>query len=224
VLCLETLDMEAPMNDRRTQTGDAAAWDERYRTADFVWKTEPNRFLPPEVEALRPGRALDLACGEGRNAVWLATQGWEATGVDFSATGLEKAARLAASNRVTVEWVCADVTTWEPSVRFDLVVVFYLQLAAGPRRSAMAAAARSLAPGGTLLVVAHDLTNLTHGVGGPQSPTLLYTPDDVRDDLAASGVSDLVVERAERVDRPVETGTGTAVAVDCLVRAGRPSS
>ena len=92
---------------------DAASWDERYRAAEFVWSTQPNRFLPPAVEGLTPGRALDVACGEGRNAVWLATQGWEATGVDFSATGLEKAARLAETNNVTVEWICADVTSWE---------------------------------------------------------------------------------------------------------------
>ena len=210
-----------PGGERRTAMSDAASWDERYRTAEFVWTTHPNRFLPPEVEGLAPGRALDLACGEGRNAVWLASQGWEAAGVDFSATGLEKAARLAATNGVTVEWVCADVTTWQPIELFDLVAVFYLQLPEAPRRAAMTSAARALAPGGTLLVVAHDLANLTGGVGGPQNPAVLYTPDNVREDLAASGVSDLVVERAERVDRPVETEQGTVMAIDCLVRARR---
>jgi SAM-dependent methyltransferase len=107
---------------------DSASWDERYRGAEFIWSTQPNRFLPPVVDGLTPGRALDLACGEGRNAVWLATEGWDATGVDFSTTGLEKAARLAETNNVTVEWICADVTNWEPTAPFDLVAVFYLQL------------------------------------------------------------------------------------------------
>lgn len=200
---------------------DAASWDERYRASGFVWSTEPNRFLPPAVAGLTPGRALDLACGEGRNAVWLATQGWVATGVDFSTTGLEKAARLAEANGVVVEWVCGDVTTWQPVEPFELVVVFYLQLAEPQRSIALGSAARALAPRGTLLVVAHDLTNLTDGIGGPQDPSVLYTPDDVRVDLDRSGVSDLVIERAERVERPVETDTGTVMAIDCLVRAQR---
>lgn len=203
---------------------DAASWDERYGAVEFVWSTQPNRFLPPAVEGLTPGRALDVACGEGRNAVWLATQGWEATGVDFSATGLEKAARLAEANKVTVEWIRADVTSWQSAELFDLVVVFYLQLPEPSRSAALASAARALAPGGTLLVVAHDLTNLTDGIGGPRDPTVLYTPDDVRGDLDGSGVGDLVVERAERIERPVETETGTVMAIDCLVRAYRPSA
>lgn len=197
----------------------AAHWDERYRTADFVWKTEPNQFLPAEVEGLVPGRALDLACGEGRNAVWLAAQGWDGTGVDFSAVGLEKGARLAEANGVAVEWVCADATTWQAPSPFDLVVVFYLHLPAAQRSAAFAAAARALAPGGTLLIVGHDLLNLTDGVGGPQDAAVLYTPADVESDLGASGVSDLVVDRAERLHRQV--GSDGAVAIDCLVRAHR---
>jgi len=202
---------------------DAAHWDQRYGTTEFVWKTEPNRFLPEEVHDLVPGRALDLACGEGRNAVWLATQGWAVTGVDFSEVGLNKGAGLAAMNHVTVEWIPADVTTWEATGQFDLVVVFYLQVPEAQRRAAFARAARDLAPGGTLLIVGHDLLNLTEGVGGPQSPDVLHTPEDVRRDLASAGVVDLVVDRAERMHRPVDTDSGGAVAIDCLVRAHRPN-
>lgn len=201
---------------------DAVGWDQRYDTPDLVWSGEPNRFLPPEVAGMAPGRALDLACGEGRNAVWLATQGWDVTGVDFSSVGLRKAANLAEANGVTGLWIAHDVTTWEPIVRYDLAVAFYLQLAAPERRAALATAARSLSPGGTVLVVAHDLANLTDGVGGPQDPAVLYTPDDVVADLATSGVADLEVERAERVERPVPGADGTvATAIDCLVRASR---
>jgi len=200
---------------------DATAWDERYRVAEFIWKTEPNRFLPPEVEDLTAGRALDLACGEGRNAVWLATQGWEVTGVDFSQVGLDKAARLGESNNVTLDWIRGDATTWRSGPRFDLVIVFYLQLPEVQRRAALITAARSLASGGTLLIVAHDLANLTDGVGGPQDPTVLYTPGDVCNDLGAAAVADLVIDRAEPVERPVDTDTGRRTAIDCLVRAHR---
>lgn len=201
-----------------------ARWDDRYRTSEFIWSTEPNRFLPPEVAGLEPGRALDVACGEGRNAVWLATQGWTVTGVDFSAVGLEKAAALAETKQVQGEWVKADVTSWDAPAPFDLVIVFYLQLPEDERRAAFVRAARALAPGGTLLIVGHDLRNLTEGVGGPPDAAVLYTPDDVRRDLEASGVAGLVVERAERVDRPVDTETGPRVAIDCLVRARRAAA
>lgn len=223
---------------------DAQHWNDRYATSEFVWTTSANRFLPPEVEGLKPGRALDLACGEGRNAVWLATQGWDVTGVDFSSAGLEKAAALAEAAGVTAStrWVCADATAWDPDAGFDLVVVFYLQLAAEQRRAAMSVAASALAPGGILLVVGHDLDNLTKGVGGPPDPAVLYTPDDLVGDLTSSGVQGLVVEKAIRVLRPVvvaaapdDDGTdstagadGTAHqspvernAIDCLVRARR---
>lgn len=88
---------------------DAAAWDERYASAELVWGAEPNRFLPPEVAGLRPGRGVDLACGEGRNAIWLARQGWTMTGVDFSEVGISKARRLAAHAGVTVDLVVDDV-------------------------------------------------------------------------------------------------------------------
>jgi len=218
---------------------DAQQWNDRYATSEFVWTTTANQFLPPEVEGMTVGKALDLACGEGRNAVWLATQGWQATGVDFSSSGLAKAAALAEASGVsdTTRWVCADATSWDPDDEFDLVVVFYLQLPAVQRRSAMAVAARALAPAGTLVVVGHDLTNLTDGVGGPPDPAVLYTPDDVVADLLASGVDGLEIEQATRVLRPVASPAASPAAspvadsttgadherhaIDCLVRAKR---
>lgn len=87
---------------------DKDAWNERYGTEELIWRADPNRFLVEEVEDLKPGRALDLACGEGRNAVWLASKGWDVVGVDFSSAGLAKARRLAADRGVEVEWVEAE--------------------------------------------------------------------------------------------------------------------
>ncbi len=195
---------------------DVAHWNERYSSDDYVWKVEPNAFLVAEVAALPPGRALDLACGEGRNAVWLAEQGWTVTGMDFSDVGLDKGRRLAADRGVTVEWICADATTWQPPTEgHELVVVFYLQVPAASRRRAMSVALRSLAPGGTLLVVADDTANLDGGTGGPQDPKVLYAPQDVLDDLHSTGI-DVVVERAETVGRVV--AGAERPALDCLVR------
>ena len=195
-------------------------WNRRYGDAELLWTAKPNRFLVAEVESMTPGRALDLACGEGRNAVWLAERGWRVTAVDFSDVGLAKAERLAASRGVEVEWILADVLDYRPPAgAFDLVAVLYLQLAAAERRLAHARAAEALAPGGTIFVVGHDLLNLTEGYGGPSEPAVLYTPEDVAGDL-----SGLLVERAERVRRPVPVDGGEAVAIDALVRAVKPAS
>ncbi|MCP4434619.1 MAG: class I SAM-dependent methyltransferase [Actinomycetia bacterium] len=200
---------------------EASDWDERYRTAEYVWSAEPNLFLPPEVEGLPTGRAVDLACGEGRNAVWLAEQGWKATGVDFSQVAIDKARRLADDRGVSAEWEVADATRWDgPAGAFDLAIAFYLQLPADERRAAMAVAARSLSLGGTLLVVAHDSANLHSGTGGPQHAGVLYGPDDVLGDLAAAGLRHEVV-RAETVQRHVDGADRPAL--DCLVRVNRTS-
>ena len=194
-------------------------WDERYGTEELIWKAEPNRFLVEELDALAPGRALDVACGEGRNAVWLASKGWRVTGADFSRAGLAKAQRLATDRGVEVTWVEADVVEWQPpTASFDLVVVMYLHLPAEQRRRALAHAAAALAPGGVLLVVGHDTSNLLKGTGGPQDPAVLFGPDEIVQDL-----SGLQIERAEQVKRTVVTDAGEATAIDALVRAVRPS-
>jgi predicted DsbA family dithiol-disulfide isomerase len=171
------------------------SWDERYQEWDYVWSVEPNRFIREMLESadLVAGdsrRALDLACGEGRNSVWLAENGWRVTGVDYSPVGLKKAERLAADRGVAdrVELMEADVTTWQPPQVYDLVVVSYLQLPEQERRRALAAAAGALRPGGTLLLAAHDSANLQHGSGGPRDPEVLYTPEAVIDDLERSSV------------------------------------
>lgn len=191
-------------------------WNERYATTDLLWSAEPNRFLAAEATDLRPGRALDLACGEGRSALWLAELGWQVTAVDFAEVGLEKGAKLAAERGVEVDFVHADLLDWEPPERaFDLVLLLYLQIPAAERRVILARAAYAVAPGGTLVLVAHDLSNLDEGTGGPPDARVLYTPEDVIEDIAG-----LEIEKAERVLRPVEGADRPAI--DALVRARRP--
>ena len=196
---------------------DSHGWDARYSDRGLLWSAEPNRFLVEEVAGLAPGRALDVACGEGRNAVWLAGQGWRATGVDFSPVGLAKARRLAEERGVEVEWIEADVAEWAPpGGSFDLVVILYLHLPGPVRRRVYSAMAAGVAPGGTMLVVGHDRDNLTAGYGGPQDPVVLFGVDDVAADLAG-----LEIVRAEQVRRPVEADDGPRTAIDTLVRATR---
>jgi SAM-dependent methyltransferase len=201
---------------------DAAAWDERYAGAELMWGAEPNRFLPPEVAGLAPGRGVDLACGEGRNAIWLASQGWAMTGVDFSAVAIGKARELAHRQGVAVDFEVADVVAHRLEPVHDLVIVFYLQLASPERLAVLTNAAGGLAPGGTFLMVAHDRDNIEHGYGGPQDPYVLPTAELIVDDLLASPAGpELEVRRAEQVRRPVATDEGERVALDCLVRVVR---
>ena len=196
---------------------DAGTWDQRYAASELVWSREPNQFVAAELADLPPGTAVDLAAGEGRNAIWLARRGWRVTAVDFSQVALDKGRALAGDT--TVEWVCADATAWTPDTPVDLVVAAYFQVPASERRAAVRAAFTSLAPGGTLLVVAHDSTNLDEGTGGPQDPAVLYTAEDVLADL--DGLP-LEVERAERVPRTVTApGQPDATAYDALVRVVR---
>jgi SAM-dependent methyltransferase len=202
---------------------DSQQWDERYSGAGFEWTTRPNQFVAAELADLVPGRALDLAAGEGRNAVWLAERGWRVTAVDFSRVGLEKGRTLAAARGVEpgrIDWIVADLRGYQPEpAAFDLVVIAYFQVQAELRAAVLARAAAALAPGGTLFLIAHDLTNLTGGVGGPQDPEVLYTPEAVAAELPG-----LRVVRAERVHRTVERDDGPATAIDTLVRAIRPAS
>jgi SAM-dependent methyltransferase len=198
---------------------DAQDWDERYAAHDLVWSAEPNVFVAAELADLEPGRALDLAAGEGRNAIWLARRGWTVTAADFSQVALDKGRQLAGDTEV--RWVCADATRWDEPAAYDLVVVAYLQLAAPERRAALRAAYASLVEGGTLLVVAHDSSNLAEGTGGPPDPAVLMTAEDVLGDLDGLAFD---VARAERVARQVGDGHGeepARTAWDCLVRLVR---
>ena len=193
-------------------------WNRRWAGEERVHaSTAPSRFVVAEVAGLRPGAALDLACGAGRNAVWLAGQGWRVTAVDFSAVALRMARGLEAERRVSVEWVEADVLAWMPPARaYDLVCVLYLQLPAAERRTALGRAAAAVRPGGTLLVLGHDLLNLTEGWGGPTQADVLFTPDDV-----VAEIGDLRIEKAERVRRTVDDSDAAREAIDALVRATR---
>jgi SAM-dependent methyltransferase len=190
-------------------------WDERYASVEHLWAAEPNRFLVAEVAGLAPGRALDLACGEGQNAVWLASLGWSVTGVDYSEVAVAKARARAARERVDAEFVCADLLEYEPDAgSFDLVLLLYFHLPPAELHTVLGRGKAALADGGTILVIGHDRTNITDGVGGPSDPTILYAPDQIADELP-----DLEIVKATRVLRDVPGEDRDAI--DALVRARR---
>lgn len=178
---------------------DAEIWDERYLEKPLLWSAEPNRFVAGVLADLAPGTAVDVACGEGRNAVWLAEQGWEVTGVDFSSVALERARAMAAERRVDVEWVQADVLEWTPHVTFDLVLIAYMQLIPENRDRLMARAVEWVAPGGHLFLVGHDVSTI--GVSGPPDAERLWDPE-----LASRVVAPLDVVFSESRFRDTEAG------------------
>lgn len=190
---------------------DAADWDEKYRAADRLWSVEPNVFVADRLGGHRPGVGLDLASGEGRNAVWLAQQGWDMTAVDFSETAVDRGRHLSDE----VEWVVADVLTWEPpdGEHFDLILIAYLHLLMADLEAVIRRAVDWLAPGGELFMVGHDRTNIEYGVGGPQYPEILWDVEEM-----VPWLTGVEIVEAEIVEREVP-GEGTAL--DSLIRARR---
>jgi 2-polyprenyl-3-methyl-5-hydroxy-6-metoxy-1,4-benzoquinol methylase len=180
----------------------AEDWDERYSERQ-QWSTEPNALVAELLADLPPGDAVDLAAGEGRHALWLAARGWRVRAVDFSEVGLGRGRTQPGAERVT--WEAADVTTWAaPQESLDLVLVAYLHL---PGPETVALLTRSvgwLRPGARLLVLGHDVANLSDGVGGPQEPAILHSVERL-----APVAELLAVDRLEQIRR--ETPAGTAL-------------
>lgn len=189
-------------------------WDERHAARDPIEDHAPDPTLVEVAAGLPPGTALDLGCGDGRNATWLAGSGWTVTGVDFSAVGLARAAAVAEARGLAVDWVQADLLVWEPPRdAFDLVALMFIHLPAAERQRVHAAAALAVAPGGRLLVVGHDRSNLADGVGGPQDPDVLFTASEVAAALPA-GFDAVRVETVRR-------GSGERVPIDAVLVARR---
>ncbi|MDV6266787.1 class I SAM-dependent methyltransferase [Rhodococcus globerulus] len=192
---------------------DAADWDKKYERSELVWGAPPNELLVEYATALPHGKALDLACGEGRNALWLATRGWEVTGIDYSAVAIDKARTIASRSPRSVvdrlDYRCGDVTTVEYGHNYDLALVLYLHLPAPQRTLVVNRAINSLKPDGILMILGHDRSNVDYGVGGPQDAEILYTPEDLMEEFG----NRLSFEIAGNPHRHTETG----IAIDALV-------
>jgi SAM-dependent methyltransferase len=161
-------------------------WDTRYSGAGQIWSGNPNVILVREVTGLEPGRALDLGCGEGADAIWLARQGWHVTATDISRVALDRGARQAEAEGVAdlVDWRHHDLGASFPEGEFDLVSAHFLHSPTDmPRERILRAAAAAVAPGGVLLIVGH--------AGPPpwdhsHPHVLLPTPEEVLESLQLS--------------------------------------
>jgi 2-polyprenyl-3-methyl-5-hydroxy-6-metoxy-1,4-benzoquinol methylase len=220
----DTRHQHSPHHDDPATVFSEQAWEERYRANPAVWSGRPNPQLVAEAADLPPGHALDVGCGEGADAIWLAEQGWRVTAVDFATAALDRAAGHAAARGPEVadriSWEHTDLTGgWDPgAVRFDLVSAQFMQLPADARTALFARLAAAVTPGGTLLVVGHHPSHadaLHH-----RSPVsgMLYTAEEVAGTLDR-GRWEIVVEETRSRLAPHPDGSGETTFQDAVLRA-----
>ena len=159
-------------------------WDERYGSAATIWSGNPNPHLVAQVADLRPGTALDVGSGEGADAIWLAEQGWQVTGIDVSMVALKRAAQLAAAaghdvaDRIT--WQQADILTWDPAPRqFDLVSAQFMHLPRSAREVVYRRLAAAVRRDGSFLIVGHHPSDLETPMRRHNLPDLFFTAEQV---------------------------------------------
>lgn len=188
---------------------DATEWDARYQAEPMLWGMEPNQFVHDRLVDVEPGTAVDLACGNGRNSVWLSGCGWKVTGVDISGVALEQAAQRSAQVGVEVEWVQADARQWAPPEPVDLMLVAYLHLPVQELIAVLARAGELLTPRGRLLYVGHSRTNFTRGFGGPSDPAVLIEIAEL-----AEAASALRVRELAHLLRDTDAGPAVDIVLD----------
>ncbi|MFM6850953.1 MAG: FAD-dependent oxidoreductase, partial [Terrabacter sp.] len=191
---LASADADRVVRERRDGFFERPAWEERY-SGERVWSGRVNVQLAAEAPSLAPGRALDIGCGEGGDAVWLARQGWQVTAVDFADAALARTAAHAAKAGVgdRVETRRVDVRTFEPDgEHWDLVTSHFFHLPDGGMPDVVRRLASAVAPGGTLLVVGHHPDDLATGLRHGHN-TFMFTAED----LLPAVPDDFVVEVCE---------------------------
>lgn len=194
-------------------------WDSRFATDDYIFGTEPNRFLASHAPRLRRGaRALSVADGEGRNSVWLAAQGLEVDAVEISPRAVAKARKLAAQRGVDVRFEVADTREWRwPSARYDLIVAIFIQFASPPERSQLfSRMRRALKPGGLLILEGYGVRQIEYGTGGPPHVEHLYTRE-----MLDGAFRDFEILLLEEREDCLEEGTkhvGRSALVDLVAR------
>ncbi len=214
----------AAVDELRTAFFERASWEERYAESDAVWSGNPNAQLVAEVTALTPGRALDIGSGEGADVIWLATQGWHATGLEFSAVARDRAAAHAAAAGVDdrTSWRGADLREWEPGEeRWDLVTSHFFHQPDGGMLDVVRRLGDAVAPGGTLLVVGHDPADMETGLRRGVRDWMFTAADLLPALDHAEGAWEVEVCAARPRLQALPEDGGTTPVTDAVLRARR---
>ena len=200
---------------------DAKYWDERYGQHEQMFSGNPNGVLVVEAPGLTPGQALDVGCGEGADALWLARHGWQVTAVDISQVALERAARAGKDVEGKVAWIRADLADAPlPPHSFDLVSLQYFPLPRQPEHATLRRLLAAVAPGGTLLFVGHNLDDFPPEHTRDFDPRSFYQPDEVAELLGDDGDAWTVLANETRA-RTAPAPAGTHHVSDVVLRARR---
>jgi SAM-dependent methyltransferase len=187
-------------------------WNERYSAKEYAYGTEPNTFLAAHFAQLPKGRVLSLAEGEGRNAVFLAQQGYAVTAVDGSQVGLGKAQALAEAKGAAVDLVCADLADYALGVNaWDAIVSIFCPLPPAIRKALHRKVLAALKPGGVFLLEAYTPAQVKYGTGGGKSVEVMQTAASLRDELPGLNFLHLVELEREVVEGTFHTGLGAVV-------------
>ena len=173
-------------------------WEGRFAIPEYLFGEEPNHFLAACKDLLpKSGRVLAVADGEGRNGVWLASQGLDVVSLDFSPTAQKKAADLAKRAGVEIEFVQGDIHNWDyPSEAFDVVVEIFTQFSSPEQRELKWTGMKNaLKPGGLMIIQGYSPDQLNHGTGGPKKLENLYSREMLEE--AFSNFNDIVIEEME---------------------------
>lgn len=192
-----------------------ADWDARYLASQSVWSLEPNQFVVEDLNDLAPGNMVDVAGGEGRNALWFASRGWQVTNVEFSEVALQKFRERAAASSLEVASILGDAQDANYGVDPNLVVFAYLQLPWDQLLNSLDNALRQQT-NGVIYGVWHAKENLAEGYGGPQNPAVLPSESQLKVWLYSHGLKGEVRNRTREVQ--TDQGVRTAIDVTLLVR------
>jgi hypothetical protein len=173
-------------------------WNARYADKDYIYGTEPNEFLRTVLATLEPGRILFPAEGEGRNAVFTATKGWQVDAFDQSETGRAKALALAEKRGVSITYVISSLEEWEPgSTLYDCIALIFVHMPSKTRTRVHQKLLKALKPGGCLLLQAFSEKQMPYASGGPKDRDLLFDMESLKRDFASLQIS--VLEEARPV-------------------------
>ncbi len=194
-------------------------WDEKYDGAEYIYGTEPNTVLHDNFTAMPLGKVLCLAEGEGRNAVFLARQGYKVTAVDSSIIGLKKAEKLADENDCTIEIVHADLEDFDPGLKkWDGIVSIFCHIPLHIRKKLHKKIVHALKTNGVFLLEAYTAAQLAHGTGGPPTEDLMMSAELLREEL-----NGLEFKQLQELERDVIEGSyhsGRGAVVQAIGRLG----